>query len=225
MSDLWADKYKPKNVAEMCYPTYANRLKQFLLDWATNVKNDPVKAHRGALLSGPPGVGKTTAVHVVAKELGATVIEYNASDFRSKKSLREQVSSITNNTVLGAQRFVLLMDEVDGCDLGGVSEVIAMLKVTRAPILCTCNDRWHPKLRTLINYVDDIKFSRPPCNLVTDWVCKRVLAYENVSLPAQILQDIIKKEGGDIRSILTNLQMWTDQVRQQFLQEYRSGYF
>uniref|UniRef100_A0A0A9Z276 Replication factor C subunit 1 n=1 Tax=Lygus hesperus TaxID=30085 RepID=A0A0A9Z276_LYGHE len=140
------------------------------------------KYNKGALLSGPPGIGKTTSVYVVAAQCGFDVVEYNASDFRSRKSLRERVGDIINNSTFAtsAQSYVkvlLLMDEVDGCDIGGVGEVIEMIKHTSSiPIVCTCNDRWHPKLRSLINYVEDIRFTRPPCNIVSNYLCERVLA-------------------------------------------------
>jgi replication factor C subunit 1 len=39
------------------------------------------------LLSGPPGIGKTTAAHVIAKTNGYELLEFNASDVRSKKIL------------------------------------------------------------------------------------------------------------------------------------------
>jgi replication factor C subunit 1 len=44
-------------------------------------------ALRAALLSGPPGIGKTTAAHLVAAECGFDILELNASDARNKKSL------------------------------------------------------------------------------------------------------------------------------------------
>ena len=42
-------------------------------------------------------------------------------------------------------RHVLIMDEVDGMagneDRGGVAELIALIKTSRIPIICICNDR------------------------------------------------------------------------------------
>lgn len=40
---------------------------------------------RAILITGPPGIGKTTSAHMVAKLEGYTPIELNASDARSKK--------------------------------------------------------------------------------------------------------------------------------------------
>jgi DNA polymerase III delta prime subunit len=41
--------------------------------------------YRAVLISGSPGIGKTTSAHLVAKMAGYNPIELNASDARSKK--------------------------------------------------------------------------------------------------------------------------------------------
>lgn len=56
---------------------------------------DDVSGYRAILLSGPPGIGKTTAAHLAAKIEGFEVIEFNASDTRSKKALEKIVKEAT----------------------------------------------------------------------------------------------------------------------------------
>lgn len=49
-------------------------------------KGYPVK--RIALLSGPPGLGKTTLAHIAGRHAGYNIVEINASDERSPDTFR-----------------------------------------------------------------------------------------------------------------------------------------
>jgi len=66
---------------------------------------------------------------------------------------------------MATKNHVLVMDEVDGMagneDRGGVQELIQLIKNTKTPIVCMCNDRSHPKMRSLVNYCYDLRFQRP----------------------------------------------------------------
>ena len=57
------------------------------------------------------------------------------------------------------------MDEVDGMagneDRGGIQELIQLIKSSRIPIICICNDRSHPKIRSLVGYCFDLRMPRP----------------------------------------------------------------
>lgn len=46
---------------------------------------------RAVLITGSPGIGKTTSAHLCAKLAGFTPIELNASDARSKKLVEVRV--------------------------------------------------------------------------------------------------------------------------------------
>lgn len=65
--------------------------------WA---QNDDGSYYKAALISGPPGIGKTTSVHLVCQELGMDIIEFNASDTRSKCLLQEEVSQLLTSKSL-----------------------------------------------------------------------------------------------------------------------------
>lgn len=57
------------------------------------------------------------------------------------------------------------MDEVDGMagneDRGGIAELINFIKTAQFPIICMCNNRDLPKMRSLVNYCFALKFGKP----------------------------------------------------------------
>jgi len=56
------------------------------------------------------------------------------------------------------------MDEVDGMssgDRGGITAIISMIKSTKVPIICICNDRSSDKIRSLAGHCLDVKFIPP----------------------------------------------------------------
>ena len=96
------------------------------------------------MLSGPPGIGKTTTALLVAEESGRDIVELNASDVRSKKSMEQKLGDVTGSQVLNfskskmkrksANRRVIIMDEVDGMGAGdrsGITELIKMIKLSK----------------------------------------------------------------------------------------------
>lgn len=49
------------------------------------------------MISGPPGLGKSSTVKLVARELGYNVIEFNASDNRSKKFIDNLIKDMSTS--------------------------------------------------------------------------------------------------------------------------------
>ena len=52
---------------------------------------------KAALISGPPGIGKTSACRIICKHLGFEVMEMNASDCRSKLAIQSGITTLSTN--------------------------------------------------------------------------------------------------------------------------------
>ncbi|KAG5878665.1 hypothetical protein JTB14_015598 [Gonioctena quinquepunctata] len=236
----WTEKYKPKDIKSIIGQQGDNsnmsKLQKWLKNWYRNqlpevrkkiprpspwAKNDDGAYYKAALLSGPPGVGKTTTANLVSKELGFDVVEFNASDTRSKRLLHEEVSQLLSTTTIAGfaagkkttdKKRVLLMDEVDGMagneDRGGMQELISLIKNSSIPIICMCNDRNHQKMRSLVNYCFDLRFNKPRLEQIRGSMMS-ICFKEGLKIPPNALSEIIIGTGCDIRQTLNHLAMWT----------------
>lgn len=227
-SQLWTTKYAPTSIKDVVgNKTLVERLSKWLADWPKSLKAnfkkpgpDGFGVYRAMLISGSPGVGKTTSAHLVAKLAGYDVLEFNASDTRSKRLLEDGLKGVVNNSSLrgyfaadgadldvGKKRLVLIMDEVDGMsagDRGGVGALNAIIRQTTIPIICICNDRASPKLKPLDKTTFDLRFSKPTKEQVRSRIMS--IAYkEGLQVQPQAIDQLVDGTGSDIRQIINLL--------------------
>uniref|UniRef100_A0A673CIY7 Replication factor C subunit 1 n=1 Tax=Sphaeramia orbicularis TaxID=375764 RepID=A0A673CIY7_9TELE len=231
---LWVDKYRPRSlktvIGQQGDQSCANKLLRWLQNWHKHHipkfskfgGKDDGSGFKAALLSGPPGVGKTTTAALVCEELGYSYVEMNASCTRSKNSLKEVVAESLNNTSIEnfykgtsqtvSNKHVLIMDEVDGMagneDRGGIQEMIGLIRNSKIPIICMCNDRNHPKIRSLANYCFDLRFQRPRVEQIKGAMMS-IAFKEGIKIPPPALNEIILASNQDVRQVIHNLSMWS----------------
>lgn len=201
--ELLVNKYKPTSVSDIIgHKEQINQITEWLLGW-----NNGYPDKRGILITGPPGIGKTTCAHLIAEAGGYKVKEYNASDTRSISVLKGMIA-------LGMRRLVkevIIMDELDGLsERGGVGEIAAILKKTSVPIICIANDK-PPKLKPIINACLDIKFNRPVKSTISGAILK-IAKKEGIDIGREALETMCEKSGNDIRSILNSLEFYGSDV-------------
>ncbi|RVD82322.1 uncharacterized protein DFL_006750 [Arthrobotrys flagrans] len=227
-SQLWTVKYSPSTMKEICgNKGQVDKLQKWLQNWPKNLKKnfkmpgpDGSGLYRAVMIHGPPGVGKTTAAHLVAKLEGYDVLESNASDTRSKKLLDTSLKGVLDNKSLmgyfntgdkkveaAKQKIVLIMDEVDGMsggDRGGVGQMAAICRKTQIPVICICNDRRLPKMKPFDHVTYDLQFRRPTATEIRTrmmTICYR----EGLKLTPQAIDSLTEGSHSDIRQIINML--------------------
>ncbi len=229
---LWVDKYKPNKIPDIIgNKSNVQKIINWLRDWFNihvyHKKEKPkfVKfgdnlGAKAILLSGPPGIGKTSMAHIIANDLGFDIQEMNSSDDRTKSIVEKEVKETNsintmfkyfgngNNNNNTKKHKVIIMDEVDGLsssDRGGITALIESIKNTKTPIICICNDRHKPALKSLINHCFDIKISRPDKREIMKRIWF-IMNEENMNIDLQIVEKMIESSGNDLRNVINNLQ-------------------
>ena len=222
---LWTVKYAPSQISQICgnkgqVEKLQNWLRNFPKSKRTGFRlagKDGSGIYRAVMIHGPPGIGKTTAAHLVAKAEGYDIVETNASDSRSKKLVETGLKGVLSTTSIqgyfaaqgykvnsSLKKLVLIMDEVDGMsagDRGGAGALAAVCKKTQIPMILICNDRRMPKMKPFDYITYDLAFRRP----TTDQIRSRIMtiAYrEGLKIPPNVVNALIEGSGADIRQIV-----------------------
>lgn len=198
-------KYSPTKSSEIPQ-TAVDELKKFLTD-----KKNKKKA---ALIYGPTGSCKTSAVYALAKEMKYEVIEVNASDFRNTDQINSVIGNASKQMSLFCSGKIILIDEMDGIagneDRGGAIAVVEIINNTTFPVILTANDPWDKKFSSIRTKSKMIEFKELTYLSITN-ILKNICEKEGIKYEDETVKTLARKAGGDLRAAINDLQCFIDE--------------
>ncbi|MGQ3328177.1 replication factor C large subunit [Halorubrum sp. FL23] len=214
----WTEKYRPSMLSEV---RGNDKARDAFADWARSWDD-----HREAVvLHGSPGVGKTSAAHALANDMGWETVELNASDQRTADVIERFAGRAARNATLGgsaagggaaggdtASRQLVILDEADNIhgnyDRGGASAITKLVKESGQPIVLIAND-YYDMARGLRNATQEIEFRDVSARSIVP-VLRDVCRKEGIEFESDALERIAERNRGDLRGAVNDLQAATE---------------
>ncbi|MDR3542213.1 MAG: AAA family ATPase [Desulfosporosinus sp.] len=214
MAEDWLSKYTPRTTAQILSNQGA---KTALLGWLQ--KKTSIDKH-SALITGPPGCGKTLLARLACKEAGmANVLEINSNNKRSAKTIKalkeafsseRSVLSYYNKTKPGA----IIIDEIDNCDQGGMTELTKYIRTSKLPVICIADEAYNKALKPLASSSLLMRLNRPPPEQIANlllYICTQEQLVGRLNIGSA--KALAAACNCDVRQCILELYMATRSVR------------
>ncbi len=210
MSDfIWVEKYRPKTIDECILPESIKRTFQDFLV-AGEIPN--------MLLSGPPGIGKTTVAKALCEQLGADFYVINGSDEgRFLDTVRNNAKNFASTVSLTSEskHKVIIIDEADNT----TSDVQLLLRASieefsaNCRFIFTCNykNKIIQPLHSRCTVIDFAVNKRDKPTIAAQFFSRinDILDKENIRSDKKVVAELINKHFPDWRRVLNECQRYS----------------
>jgi DNA polymerase III delta prime subunit len=206
---LWVESYRPQTIEDCILPEDIKKTFQDFLD-AGEIPN--------LLLSGPPGIGKTTIAKALCHELGADYYVINGSDEgRFLDTVRNQAKNFASTVSIQAtsKHKVIIIDEADntGNDVQLLLRANIETFYNNCRFIFTCNykNKIIEPLHSRCAVVDFATTSKDRPKVAATFFnrLRTILEKEGVEYDPKVLVELINKHFPDFRRVLNECQRYS----------------
>lgn len=203
---LWVERYRPQKIDDTILPEKTKAaFKKFVED--ESIPN--------LLLTGGPGVGKTTIAKAMLDELGCDYIVKNGSLNVNIDTLRYDISTYASAVSLSGGRKYVIFDEADYLNAASVQPALRNFieeYSSNCGFIFTCNfkNRIIEPLRSRLSEIDFTieTTQRPKMAMQFFKRVGNILDNEGVAYDKAVVAKVIEKHFPDFRRVLTELQSY-----------------
>ena len=204
---LWVEEYRPRDVGSCILP---KNLKDTFTEF---VESDHIP---NLILSGGPGVGKTTIAKAMLDQIGATYMMINGSEESGIDVLRTKIKNFASTVSLEGGRKYLILDEADYLNPQSTQPALRGFMEefhNNCGFILTCNYK-NRLIEPLHSRCSVIEFTIPKSekqNLASEFM-KRVISIldtEEVKYENRVIAEVINTYFPDWRRTLNELQRYS----------------
>ena len=204
---LWVEEYRPKTIDDCILPSSLKTL------FSSFIKKGELS---NLLLSGTPGIGKTTVAKALCEELNCDWIMINGSEEGGIDVLRNKIKNFASTVSLSGGKKVVILDEADYLNPQSTQPALRGFveefhKNCRFILTCNFKNRIIEPLHSRFSNIEFRINPKDKPKLASKLFERAVyiLKEQNISYEEKVLAELIKKHFPDFRKLINELQRYS----------------
>ena len=204
---LWVEEYRPKTIDDCILPQSLKTL------FTSFVQKGELS---NLLLSGTPGIGKTTVAKALCEQLNCDWIMINGSEEGGIDVLRNKIKNFASTVSLSGGKKVVILDEADYLNPQSTQPALRGFVEEfhkNCRFILTCNFK-NRIIEPLHSRFSNIEFKVNPKDKpkLASRLFERavfILKEQNINYEEKVLVELIKKHFPDFRKLINELQRYS----------------